>query len=169
MGFATQPNLAEHQPGYLTCLIKLQERLMHTTNWIVSFNSIKNTSERNKQMSSTAHFYNSFHSTALQVSLHHGQTSQRWRYKPASTALTGVFLKLQPQTWMTSLTPWHRISVFVKTCVCRPRLSAHTATTSPGSHPNSGSCVRPRRRPTEVGTRPCISRPETHWQNEGRD
>lgn len=41
---------------------------MHTTNWIVSFNSIMNTSERNKQMSSPAHLYDSFQ-TAWQVSV----------------------------------------------------------------------------------------------------
>lgn len=41
---------------------------MHTTNWIVSFNSIMNTSERNKQMSSPARLYDSFQ-TASQVSV----------------------------------------------------------------------------------------------------
>lgn len=41
---------------------------MHTTNWIVSFNSIMNTSERNKQTSSPAHLYDSFQ-TAWQVSV----------------------------------------------------------------------------------------------------
>lgn len=40
---------------------------MHTTNWIVSFNSIMNTSESNKQTSSPAHLYDSFQ-TAWQVS-----------------------------------------------------------------------------------------------------
>lgn len=41
---------------------------MHTTNWIVSFNSIMNTSERNKQTTSPAHLYDSF-TTTWQVSV----------------------------------------------------------------------------------------------------
>ncbi len=67
-------------------------------------------------------------------------------------------------TWMNSLTLWHLTSVFVRTCVCQPKPSAHTITTNPGLQKNSGSFIRPRRRPTEMGTESYITWLETHWR-----
>ena len=47
------------------------------------------------------------------------------------------------------------------TFVCKPRPSAHTTTANLGSHLISGNCVKPKRRPTVVGTGTYISRPGT--------
>ncbi len=50
---------------------------------------------------------------------------ESWSYRPALIALIGVFLKLEPQTWMNSPTLWHLTSVFVKTCVPTKTFAAY--------------------------------------------
>lgn len=75
-----------------------------------------------------------------------------------------VHLRLQLQTEMNSLTLWHLTSAFVRTCLCQLKLSAYTTTINPGLQLNSGSFIRPRRRPTDVRAESCTTRPETQLQ-----
>src|SRR4029434_10401490 len=78
------------------------------------------------------------------------------------TALTGVFLRLHLQTWTNSLTLTSYISFSEGMCVYPPKLSAPLTTINRGSRQSSSSFVKPKRKPSGVGTGSCTTRPETH-------
>ena len=87
---------------------------------------------------------------------------QSRKCKIVLTAPTGVFFKRNRQPEQTDwLTLWHQL---LWRRVCQPRPSANTTTTSHGSRPRLRLLRQAKEDPTEVGTEPCISRPETHWQ-----
>ncbi|XP_051565598.1 uncharacterized protein LOC127447661 [Myxocyprinus asiaticus] len=87
--------------------------------------------------------------------------NQSWNYKPALTALNGVFLKLQPQTWMSSQIMCHHISVSVRICASLLRHLYHSIMINHGLQENSDSFFMPKRMLTEVGIKHCTTRPGT--------
>ena len=58
-------------------------------------------------------------------------------YRPALTALTGVFLRPHPHYWTNSRTLWRHTSVFAKACVYPPKHTASLITINHGSQQSS--------------------------------